>query len=63
MELADLCWEAEEVAMEMAQGVRKHKPHAGQVAISKAIRARLADDGISQRIDRCARLLLPEQSA
>ena len=63
MELADLCWEAEEIAMEMAQGVRKHKPGAGQVAISKAIRARLADDGISNRIDRCARHLLPEQAA
>lgn len=62
-ELVDLCWEAEEVALEMAQGVRKHKPGAGQVAISKAIRARLSDDGISDRIDQCARLLLPEQVA
>lgn len=62
-ELVDLCWEAEEVAVEMAQGVRKHKPGAGQVAVSKAIRAQLADDGISDRIDQCARRLLPEQAA
>lgn len=62
MELADLCWEAEEVAVEMAQGVRKHRLGAGQVTISKAIRARLADDGISGRIDQCARRLLPEQA-
>ena len=62
-ELADLCWEAEEVAVEMAQGVRKHKPGAGQVAISRAIRARLADDGIFDRIDQLARHLLPEQAA
>lgn len=62
IELADLCWEAEDVALEMAQGVRKHRPGAGQVAISKAIRARLTDEGISGRIDRCARRLLPEQA-
>ncbi|MDE0120753.1 MAG: N-6 DNA methylase [bacterium] len=61
-ELARLCGIAEKVALELAWSIRQKTSSAGQQKISKAIRKRLASDGISQAIDEVVVQLLPDQA-
>lgn len=61
-ELARLCGIAEKVALELAWDIRQKTPSAGQQKISKAIRKRLASDGISRAIDEIVVQLLPNQA-
>ena len=59
--LADLCERAERVAKAASDEVKHDFPEASQVKLSKAVRKRLAADGIFRSIEWIAARLLPDQ--
>ena len=61
-QLATLCTEAEVIARQVADKTLAGKPGASQEAVSRAIRAALAESRTGQTIETLARAVLPAQA-
>ena len=61
-ELAALCLQAEKIAARTVTAGLEEAPWRRQISLSKAVRAALADDRIDEKMNACARQLLPNQA-